>query len=94
MLIGMGNPVLTLPVSAAALREVDIIGVFRYANTYARAIKLLDNPPSRMPDLTKLITQRFQGLDKINDAFGMAGKVKDEEGNLVIKVFLEMGNSS
>ena len=88
----MGNPILTLPVSAAALREVDLIGVFRYANTYQRAIKLLDNPPSRMPDLTKLITQRFQGLDQISDAFGMAGKIKDESGNLVIKVFLEMGN--
>lgn len=91
MLIGMGTPILTLPISAAALREIDIIGVFRYANTYKRAIKLLDNPPSKMPDLKKLITQRFQGLDKIDDAFGMAGRVKDDDGNLVIKVFLEMG---
>ena len=28
--IGMGNPIQTLPVGAAALREVDVIGVFRY----------------------------------------------------------------
>jgi L-iditol 2-dehydrogenase len=93
MLIGMGNPILTLPVSAAALREVDLIGVFRYANTYPRAIKLLDNPPARMPDLTKLITQRFRGLDQIADAFGMAGKISDDKGNLVIKVFLETGGN-
>lgn len=91
MLIGMGTPVLTLPVSAAALREIDLIGVFRYANTYKRAIQLLDSPPSRMPDLKKLITHRIQGLPNITDAFSMAGRVKDDSGNLVIKVFLEMG---
>ena len=93
MLIGMGTPILTLPISAAALREIDLVGVFRYANTYKRAIKLLDNPPSRMPDLTKLITQRFKGLSNITDAFSMAGRIKDDSGNLVIKVFLEMGQS-
>ncbi|KAI9875345.1 MAG: hypothetical protein M1830_008591, partial [Pleopsidium flavum] len=36
MLIGMGTPIQTLPISAAALREVDLMGVFRYANTYER----------------------------------------------------------
>ena len=41
MLIGMGNPIQTLPVSAAALREVDLVGVFRYANTYKDAIELV-----------------------------------------------------
>ncbi|KAN0062248.1 hypothetical protein ACQY0O_005429 [Thecaphora frezii] len=41
ILIGMGNPIQTLPIGAAALREVDIVGVFRYANTYPVAIGLL-----------------------------------------------------
>lgn len=40
-LIGMGHPIVTLPLGAAALREVDIIGVFRYANMFPKAIKLL-----------------------------------------------------
>lgn len=40
-LIGMGSPIQTLPIGAAALREVDLIGVFRYANTYPTAIELL-----------------------------------------------------
>jgi cobalamin biosynthesis protein CobD/CbiB len=30
MLIGMGSPNVMLPLSAAACREVDLIGVFRY----------------------------------------------------------------
>lgn len=90
MIIGMGNPILTLPMSAAALREVDIVGVFRYANTYANAIKLLSNRPAAMPDLSSLVTHRFKGLGLIQDAFAMAGKVKDDEGKLVLKVVVDM----
>lgn len=90
MIVGMGTPILTLPMSAAALREVDLIGVFRYANTYGEAIKMLSNPPAALPDLSKLVTQRFKGLSSIPDAFNMAGKVKDDSGNLVIKVVVDM----
>ena len=90
MIVGMGTPILTLPMSAAALREVDLVGVFRYANTYKDVIELLSRRPSGMPDLTSLVTQRFRGMDKIEDAFSMAGKVKDESGNLVIKVVVDM----
>ena len=86
MIIGMGNPVQTLPISAAALREVDLVGVFRYANTYPRIIRLLASRNPLLPDLGRLITHRFAGLDKIPQAFEMAAKVKDDEGNLVIKV--------
>lgn len=88
----MGTPIQTLPISAAALKEVDLIGVFRYANTYARAIELVSSKPAGLPDLSKLITQRFKGLDKINDAFAMAGKVQDAEGNLVLKVLVDTSN--
>ncbi|KAK2589443.1 hypothetical protein QQS21_012880 [Conoideocrella luteorostrata] len=90
MIIGMGNPILTLPMSAAALREVDLVGVFRYANTYARAIELLSSRPENMPDLSTLVTHRFKGMDRISDAFAMAGKVKDDEGQLVLKVVVDM----
>ncbi|KAF4119906.1 L-iditol 2-dehydrogenase [Geosmithia morbida] len=90
MIIGMGTPILTLPMSAAALREVDLVGVFRYANTYAPAIKMLSDPPAALPDLTKLVTQRFKGMDKIHDAFTTAGQVKDHDGKLVIKVVVDM----
>lgn len=95
-MIGMGTPIQTLPLSAAALREVDLVGVFRYANTYPKIIELLANPPSsegstrKVPDITRLITQRYRGLENIPKAFDMASKVKDEQGNLVIKVFVDM----
>lgn len=90
MIIGMGTPILTLPMSAAALREVDLIGVFRYANTYKGAIKLLSNRPASMPDLSTLVTHRYKGMDQINDAFAMAGRVKDDDGRLVLKVVVDM----
>ncbi|KAK4239470.1 chaperonin 10-like protein [Achaetomium macrosporum] len=90
MLIGMGNPIQTLPISAAALREVDLVGVFRYANTYPRVIELLASKNPRLPDFTKLITQRFTGMDNIPKAFEMAARVKDDEGKLVLKVMVDM----
>lgn len=90
MIIGMGNPVQTLPISAAAIREVDLVGVFRYADTYPKVIELLASRNPRLPDLTKLITHRFDGMESIPRAFDMAARVQDEEGKLVIKVMVHM----
>ncbi|VBB73690.1 Putative sorbitol dehydrogenase [Podospora comata] len=91
MIIGMGNPIQTLPISAASIREVDLVGVFRYANAYQKAIELLANGlRSKLPGLNHLITQRFTGIENIPKAFGMAGRVKDDEGRLVIKVLVKM----
>ncbi len=87
-MIGMGSPIQTLPISAAALREVDLMGVFRYANTYEEAIKLVSSGNPLLPDLETLITQRYKGFENIGDAFEMAGRVKDDEGNLVLKVLV------
>lgn len=91
MLVGMGHPVQTLPLAAAALREVDIVGVFRYANTYPESIKLVQTAASTpdAPDLTKLITHRFVGWKHISDAFDIAGKAQDADGKLVLKVVIE-----
>jgi L-iditol 2-dehydrogenase len=89
----MGTPILTLPISAAALREVDLIGVFRYANTYPAGIDLLSrmkDGKSSALDLRKLITHRFVGFEGIERAFQMAGKAVDDDGKLVIKVVVEM----
>jgi len=86
----MGNPVQTLPISQAALREVDLVGVFRYAHTYAEVIELLSSKNPLLPPLEKLITQRYRGMDSIPVAFGMAARVKDDEGNLVLKVMVDM----
>lgn len=89
MLIGMGSPIQTLPISAAALREVDLLGVFRYANTYPEAIELVSSGNPLLPDLSKLISHRFKGFSGIPEAFGMAGRVQDDNGKLVLKVLVD-----
>jgi L-iditol 2-dehydrogenase len=74
MLIGMGTPVQTLPISAAALREVDITGVLRYANTYLAGIELLRRAEDLrrgqdVPSFDNLVTHRYRGFEQIEDAF-------------------------
>ena len=41
------------------------------------------------PDLTKLVTHRFQGFDDAPNAFEMAAKTKDADGKLVLKVVID-----
>ncbi|EDU49019.1 Tdh, Threonine dehydrogenase and related Zn-dependent dehydrogenase [Pyrenophora tritici-repentis] len=91
LLIGMGTPIQTLPISAAALREVDIVGVFRYANTYPMGIEVVSKKGDDYPNFAKLVTHTYKGLESAEEAFEMAGKTKDESGKLVIKVVLETG---
>jgi L-iditol 2-dehydrogenase len=64
-LIGMGHPIQTLPISEAALREVDLIGVFRYANQYEQAIELISQGKV---DVDALITARYS-LERAKEAF-------------------------
>ncbi|PLB48336.1 sorbitol dehydrogenase [Aspergillus steynii IBT 23096] len=86
--IGMGNPVQTVPVGAAALREVDIIGVFRYDGyAYPAAIELMASGRFDVVE-EKVVTHRL-GLKEGERAFGLAGKGVDEEGRPVVKVVIE-----
>ncbi|KAK7553389.1 chaperonin 10-like protein [Phyllosticta citricarpa] len=95
LLIGMGTPIQTLPISAAALREVDLVGVFRYANTYPTGIEVVSRPPSAdYPDFSKLVTHRYTGLDSLPEAFEMAAKTKDAEGKLVLKVVVNVNDGT
>jgi len=84
-LVGMGTPNPTLPLSAAACREVDLVGVFRYANTYPAALALLAS--GKLRGIEKMVTQRFP-LDRTAQAFEMLAKGKDEKGGLVLKVMV------
>ncbi|KAK9464214.1 chaperonin 10-like protein [Lipomyces oligophaga] len=88
MFVGMGNPVQTLHIGAAAVKEVDLLGVFRYANVYPTAINLLS--ADKIKGFEKLITHKFSGLDSADDAFAIAGKTADEKGNLVIKAVMNL----
>ncbi|KAF2714803.1 GroES-like protein [Pleomassaria siparia CBS 279.74] len=87
VMVGMGTPIQTLPMSAAHLKEVDIIGIFRYANTYATGIKILS--AGALPSLDNMVTHRFKGLGAAKDAFELAGKTVDKDGKLVLKVLIE-----
>ena len=91
MLIGMGIPIQTLPISAAALREVDLVGVFRYANTYQEGIKILQT--NAIPSITKLVTHKFWGLEDAEKAFEMAGKTTDKDGKLILKVVIDTSST-
>jgi L-iditol 2-dehydrogenase len=84
----MGNPIQTLPVGAAALREVDIIGVFRYDGyAYPAAIALLGGGKMKTTE-EKVVTHRLS-LEEGERAFTLAGKGVDENGKPVVKVIIE-----
>jgi L-iditol 2-dehydrogenase len=87
-LVGMGTPNPTLPLSAAALREVDIIGVFRYANTYPEALELLAS--GKLAGVERMVTQRFP-LEEASKAFELLAQGKDKNGGLVVKVMVGTG---
>lgn len=41
-----------------------------------------------IPQLSSIITHRFNGLERVPDALQMACKPRDDDGNMVIKVAL------
>ena len=91
IMVGMGTPIQTLPMSVAHLREVDILGIFRYANTYPTGIRLLCAQAygGGLPNLDDMVTHRFKGLGAAKQAFELAGRTVDDDGNLVLKVVIE-----
>jgi L-iditol 2-dehydrogenase len=90
IMVGMGTPIQTVPLSAAHLREVDILGIFRYANTYQTGIRLLaGRGPMKLPSLDDMVTHKFKGLGEAKKAFQLAGRTVDDEGKLVLKVVIE-----
>lgn len=91
MLIGMGTRNVMLPLSAAALREVDIHGSFRYANTYPTALALLSS--GKLENVEKLVTHRF-GLQDTRKAFETLERGVDEDGQLVLKIMVGDSDAS
>ena len=85
MLVGMGARNVTLPLSAAATREVDIHGSFRYAHTYPTALALLAS--GKLPNIERIITHRLPLQDTAR-AFELVARGRDDEGNMVIKVMV------
>lgn len=88
----MGIPNHTLPISDLTSREINLVSTWRYAGAYSRAIEIakasvtgvpLDG--NILPDISKMISHRFEGLDKVQDALELAGKTRDADGNMVVK---------
>jgi L-iditol 2-dehydrogenase len=81
----MGTANLLLPTGPAMLREVDLLGVFRYANCYPDALALLGS--GRLGDVGKMVTQRYK-LEDAGKAFEDMKRGKDVDGNVVVKVMV------
>lgn len=81
VLVGLGPAKIQIPIVNAACREVDIRGIFRYANCYPKAIEMV---ASGRVDVKPLITHRFQ-LEQTLEAFETA---KTGAGN-AIKVMIK-----
>ena len=82
LMVGMGTPNLLLPTGASIIREVDVLGVFRYCNTYPEALALLGS--GRLGDVGRMVSQRYP-LDRALEAFEDMRRGRDKDGNTVIK---------
>ena len=95
MLVGMGTPIQTLPISAAALREVDLCGVFRYADTYGEGIQILHNLDSQwLLRLRALMTYRSYGMEQAKEAFDMAAKAPSTDVEPILKILVHVGEEA
>ncbi|KAL1955081.1 hypothetical protein VTO42DRAFT_9070 [Malbranchea cinnamomea] len=91
--IGMGGPSQpAIPLGAAALREVDLIGVFRYdGRAYPEAVKLMGS--GELDGVTEKVVTHQVGIDEEEGqrAFRLAASGVDENGATVVKVAVLSG---
>ncbi|KAM3398490.1 hypothetical protein P3S68_002005 [Capsicum galapagoense] len=74
-LVGMGHHEMTVPLTPANAREVDVIGIFRYKNTWPLCLEFLR---SGKIDVKPLITHRFGfSQTKVEEAFETSARGGD-----------------
>jgi len=56
VIVGMGQDNMTLPMSTVGVRELDVLGCFRYANTYPLCLSLFE---AKKINVEPLITHRL-----------------------------------
>ncbi|GMR37359.1 hypothetical protein PMAYCL1PPCAC_07554, partial [Pristionchus mayeri] len=83
ILVGMASARCDLPILAAACREVDLRGIFRYRNCYPTALELV---ASKRIDLSKLTSAHYS-LEQTREAFERSQKAD------VVKVFIRCDDS-
>ncbi|KAL2542022.1 Sorbitol dehydrogenase [Abeliophyllum distichum] len=82
-LVGLGQSEMSLPLTPAAAREIDVIGIFRYRNTWPLCIEFLR---SGKIDVKPLITHRFSFTQQgVEDAFDISS-----QGGNAIKVMFNL----
>lgn len=85
-LVGMGTPNPLIPLGAAALREVDLVGVFRYADTWPDALRLLAS--KTMANVERVMVTQKYSLERTDEAFKVIAQGKGESGEMVLKVMV------
>ncbi|KAI8478481.1 hypothetical protein Bbelb_435110 [Branchiostoma belcheri] len=70
VLVGLGPPTINIPIVNAAVREVDIRGIFRYANCYPTALSMV---ASGQVNVKPMVTHRFS-LEQTLEAFEASKK--------------------
>lgn len=82
-LVGLAQSEMTVPLTPAAAREVDIVGIFRYRNTWPLCLEFLR---SGKIDVKPLITHRFTFSQKdVEEAFETSAR-----GGNAIKVMFNL----
>jgi L-iditol 2-dehydrogenase len=72
VLVGMGDEVMKLDMTHACTHEIDLVGSFRYANTYPLCLSLLEH---KRVDVKPMITHRFAfDKDGVADGFDCAAR--------------------